>query len=283
MAVPLEERILKQKQKLDTAPLGAEQSVTFSELFEDEVYDYYAYNVICYQCLISNSRPGLLCFLDATCRIMEERPQDIFYLEWLINNSPFADVFLEKDPLNMLFHPVSINTELPTKHVVSALIAARYIKERKNIVSSFYKYVSLGADPIKAWLFAHFHFIGRDTEFYSQFNLSAITGHDVLSTYVENLGRVAFTKHIKKFINNDRSCWTGNYLSLFKDNQNYASTSNGSFSYWADLKDTSKNSVSSVEWPSTAKSYEWGSSYQAHKIEDVLGHINNWCEKNFND
>ena len=64
----------------------------------------------------------------------------ITYLYWLVNDSIFSDVFVTKDPKEIISGGAIFHTHYPANFVVQAATAVRYIGEFSEIIKIWYKF-----------------------------------------------------------------------------------------------------------------------------------------------
>lgn len=85
------------------------------------------------------------------------RRDALLYFDWLLNRSPWAEVFITKNSKFAIQYGVLCRTDVPGNMLLSACTAIRYVIEnpRPAIVALFNRFVSNGNDENTSFLLAH--------------------------------------------------------------------------------------------------------------------------------
>jgi len=149
------------------------------------------------------------------------------YYDWLLNRSPFADIFLEKDVSNILEVGLLLSTDHPNNLVLLALIASRWATEihSKEITArwpTYQKLLKAGATENEAFIFAHL-FNGKDGGTVLQ---RLHNGHSVFDLQDAN------EKVYRNFLENTPE----KRLQTFKERCGYASSGNVGANTWGERR-----------------------------------------------
>jgi hypothetical protein len=110
----------------------------------------------CYQSAsygVSASRAG---------RYGHKKEDEILWIDWLVNVSPFKDAFFEKDPNKIYEECYVMNLNVPGNLLLGALVSSRApndIVYKDDVVPAFkswLKLVKMGVDPTRALVYASF-------------------------------------------------------------------------------------------------------------------------------
>jgi hypothetical protein len=116
--------------------------------------------------------------------------EDIYY-PWLLNDSPWAAAFIEKNYSKCLKHGFSLDASLPHSYVASALVATRWLTEKYQSWTTdrypLYKKLLAGKeDPLWAFIMANLYYSPTK----ERYSFSMPTGHEMLppTMSLETLG-----------------------------------------------------------------------------------------------
>lgn len=166
------------------------------------------------------------------------REMHLMYISWLINNSPYAEVFLNKDPEFILDNYYICDAAAPTNVLIGGLICTRFTWEDKNrnALPVWARIVKLGGDPNLAFAFSHIFrkTIASRTELYP---IAATTGQDyhnlmtfsnaplykVVNFVKDNKQHIEEPFNIKREYNRVENLWegAGNITPTFYDSCAY--------------------------------------------------------------
>ena len=105
------------------------------------------------------------------------------YYKWLVNDSPFAEAFIEKDYEKIKKHGFNLRIDLPADYVAAAAIATRFLTERHSGDQSWVvKRIPLYGKLIKSGMHLDWAFILANLYTPSEENVSYqnIIGHEVI-------------------------------------------------------------------------------------------------------
>lgn len=107
------------------------------------------------------------------------------YIEWLVQRSPWNEVFLTKDVQDILTYGYVARTDLPNNLVAGAFVASRFITESytKDVVKRFSVYkemIAAGASETEAYLFAHTYSSEHQKKLYPMLVQPLSSGHTAL-------------------------------------------------------------------------------------------------------
>jgi hypothetical protein len=121
------------------------------------------------------------------------------YINWLVNESPYAEVFVIKDPTEIIGKYYLIDASAPANLVVGACVCARFSWEAKNesAINIWYKIVELGGNPNLAFAFAHVYRGGNSQD--KLYPITCTPGYD--SHNVVSFSNASFEK-VSNFITN---------------------------------------------------------------------------------
>lgn len=74
------------------------------------------------------------------------------FIDWCINTSPYADVFLDKDPDSVTKLPAVLSTHHHPRMVIGAAILIRYRAHLASRVSTWHQFVKHGVNPTLAFV-----------------------------------------------------------------------------------------------------------------------------------
>ncbi len=111
------------------------------------------------------------------------------FIEWLVNYSPYQEIFLYKDMKQVYDeHNVLVTkVDVPSNLLVGGLVAARAMSEYADVANTWYEFVQEGCHPDVAFMYAHWFgtFSGRLGKNMRQGH-TALDGYQINDTSVVN-------------------------------------------------------------------------------------------------
>lgn len=145
------------------------------------------------------------------------------YIHWLVNDSPYKEVFITKDAKDIMENNYVVRVDIPSNMLSSAMIVSRvpteiYSPEVSRRLLSWARFVKLGCDPTKAFLYTSMFATEEGGLFYSPIS----SGHWAFFPmqndlkYIKNflLGRVVAPEGLyckNRRYENANNIWGGNY------------------------------------------------------------------------
>lgn len=123
--------------------------------------------------------------LSSVQKLLVPEEEAISYFDWLANRSPWKEVFVVKDPKDIIENGWVVSTNFPTNFTISALIATRFVTESyTDLILKRYKVykdiLSLGFNESESFLFSHFFGRGKTGRQFPLTFLPLTSGHAVL-------------------------------------------------------------------------------------------------------
>lgn len=105
------------------------------------------------------------------------REKQLRYINWLINESPYADVFIVKDPEEVIDRFYTCRVDVPANMLVGALVCGRFLSEEKNnnAFPVWYRLATLRKDLNAAFAFSH---VFRASSARTLFPIKLVSGED---------------------------------------------------------------------------------------------------------
>lgn len=101
------------------------------------------------------------------------------YAGWLVNESPWVHIFVEKDPAHIRKTGFVLRTDVPHNMIVGAVMAARVPTEWRRKAAAFCALVERGVKGNTAYLLSHCVHLGTDGSWSSV----GSDGHTAVDTY----------------------------------------------------------------------------------------------------
>lgn len=79
------------------------------------------------------------------------------YIDWCVNESPYRDVFLDKDPDYIMKHPIALDMDQHPRMVIGAAILIRYRSHLTSRVSFWHQLVKKGVHPDMAFILCNIY------------------------------------------------------------------------------------------------------------------------------
>lgn len=126
--------------------------------------------------------------LSSVQKLLVSHEEAVVYFDWLANRSPWKDVFVTKDPEDIIKKGWVVSTDFPDNLVASALIATRFVTESYTpIILGRYKVykdiLSLGFNELEAFLFSYLFNRKKTSENFPLVFAPVTSGHAVLGVY----------------------------------------------------------------------------------------------------
>lgn len=135
------------------------------------------------------------------------------FIDWLVNRSPWRDVFVDKNVESILKYGYLVNADFPTRFITSAMIASRFPTESYS-GDTFEKrclvwreLLDMGCTESEAFIFAHMYDSKNTTTLYPITASRVSSGHSTFGGfgYQED--------YVRNFLNANPSDITGHKLS----------------------------------------------------------------------
>jgi len=123
--------------------------------------------------------------LSSVQHLLAGKADVIKYFDWLANRSPWADVFVTKDPEDIIKNGWVVDPKFPANFVTSALIATRFVTESYTdvIYKRFKVYkdiLAMGFKEQEAFLFSYYFNRSKDGKSFPVTFTPVSSGHTVI-------------------------------------------------------------------------------------------------------
>jgi len=188
------------------------------------------------------------------------------YINWLINDSPFASAFVIKDEEFIYRYGAVYSTKFPPQFVVSAAISLRYVTEFPHIIRCWNRFKDY-IPPEAAFVLAHLLYEGEKNNWLV--GHYGNTNHQWVQTH-------SFGKNeLKRFVEFDFSRMKG--WPLMKNTQQYAKLTG----VWSNT--SQYYSLTTPLGKTKTEKSSWGDYCSFHSIDDVdiKKACRDWLEMNY--
>lgn len=135
------------------------------------------------------------------------------FIDWLVNRSPWAEVFVDKDVNSILKYGYLVNADFPTRFIASAMIASRFLSESysgdtfESRCKVWRELLDMGCTENEAFMFAHMYDATSTKVLYP------ITASRLSSGHSTFLGFGYQEGYVRNFLNATPANLTGRKLS----------------------------------------------------------------------
>lgn len=148
-----------------------------------------------------------------TCNIFVTKDDALIYINWLVNESPYSEVFISKDPHWIYDNVWIVDPHFPANVVVGACILTRFTSETwestKGMAKLMMHLIKLGVDPNLSHIFSYL-FKSYADKIKEVFPVYSHKQPDHVAIYPWKCGK----DFILNFINNNRLLEDNNYNEI---------------------------------------------------------------------
>jgi len=153
-------------------------------------------------------------------------PEGRYFLQWLLNESPWAPLYITKDPQEAIDHGVLVDCKFPNNVVTSACIATRWTGERRQHMKLWDVLVKAGMSPHNAfWMTNFFSFVAGQVVFSPCHDHTPFGGYELSKEAYNNYLNNEFTS------TNDLYSKLATYNDLYRQFGERAAMHNGPWGY----------------------------------------------------
>jgi len=146
------------------------------------------------------------------------------YIDWLINRSPWAEVFVDKNAESVMELGYLVDAKHPSNFITSAMIASRFITEAyvspdtfEGRNKLFFELLEAGVPETESFLFCHYY-SGAKKDLFPVYYSPISTGHTVFSDrmfdkdYFKNFLRGFAVNPSKEFLDKGKGYQGGIFM-----------------------------------------------------------------------
>ncbi len=134
------------------------------------------------------TRTSPIYILSAVMYLHTSRAFALNYINWLVNDSNWAEVFVDKDPERIMRLGYLVDANHPSNFIASAFVASRFLTESYSGAASlklrhkvYDRLLSLGCTRNEAFIFAHMYTPETEFSLYPVVPMLFNTGHTPFS------------------------------------------------------------------------------------------------------
>lgn len=139
-----------------------------------------------------------------------DKDDAILYINWLVNEGPYAPVFVTKDPEDILENGYICDADHPSNLIAGALINSRIMWEYTEVLKSFLKMVKLGVNSNLAMFMAHIYRYNGSFYKYQMSGHCSLDGYDVRIHQIVNFVKAEMINPNKNY--SDESAYVGVHM-----------------------------------------------------------------------